>query len=76
MSATLRIIGTDDLGIIANITSIISKEANVILRNISVDSHDGLFRGYLVVGVPDNQTLASLTRKIRTVKGVKDVIRS
>ncbi len=76
MSATLRIIGTDDLGIIANITSIISKEPNVMLRNISVDSHDGLFQGYLVVGVPDNQTLNSLTRKIRTVKGVKDVIRN
>ncbi len=44
MSATLKIIGTDDLGIIANITSIISKEPNMMLRNISVDSHDGLFQ--------------------------------
>ncbi len=76
MTATLRIIGTDDLGIIANITSIISKEPNVMLRNISVDSNDGLFRGYLVVGVQDNRSLSTLIRKIRTVKGVKDVVRS
>lgn len=76
MTATLRIIGTDDLGIIANITSIISKEPNVMLRNISIDSHDGLFQGYIVVGVADSQGLSSLMRKIKTVKGVKDVIRS
>ncbi len=76
MSATLKIIGTDDLGIIANITSIISKEPNMMLRNISVDSHDGLFQGYLVVGVTDNQALSVLIRKIKTVKGVKEVLRN
>lgn len=75
MSATLKIVGTDDLGIIANITGIISKEPKVLLRNISVDSHDGLFQGFLVIGVADLQQLNGIIRKIRTVKGVKDVVR-
>ena len=74
--ATLSVVGQDDIGIVTNITSIINKEKNVSLRNISIDSHDGLFRGYLVVGVADTETLAALIRKIKTVKGVKDVQRS
>ncbi|MDE5883189.1 MAG: TGS domain-containing protein [Muribaculaceae bacterium] len=75
LPATLRIIGNDDLGIVANITSIISKEMNVNLRNISVDSHDGLFQGVLVVAVKDQRQLTTLLRKLKTVKGVKDIQR-
>lgn len=74
--ATLRIIGHDDIGIVTNITSIITKEKNITLRNISIDSNDGLFQGYLVVGVSDTHSLNSLIKKIKTVKGVKDVQRS
>lgn len=76
MAATLHIIGNDDIGIVTNITSIITKENSSSLRNISIDSHDGLFRGYVVVGVKDNNTLNNLIKKIRTIKGVKDVQRS
>ena len=76
MGATLRILGYDDIGIITNITSIITKEKNVSLRNISVDSNDGLFQGYVIVGVSDNNALKELIKKIKTVKGVKDVERS
>ncbi len=74
--ATLRIVGHDDIGIVTNITSIITKEKDVTLRNISIDSNDGLFQGYLVVGVGDTQVLNNLIKKIKTVKGVKDVQRS
>jgi len=76
MGATLRILGHDDIGIITNITSIITKEKNVSLRNISVDSNDGLFQGYVIVGVSDNTALKELIKKIKTVKGVKEVERS
>lgn len=71
----LRIVGQDDIGIIANITSIISKETKASLRNIKVDSNDGLFQGYLTLGVSDNAVLSSIIKKIKTVKGVKDVSR-
>lgn len=72
---TLRIIGHDDIGIVTNITSIINKENNILLRSISIDSHDGLFSGMLTVTVDDNAKLESLIKKIKTVKGVKQVNR-
>ncbi|MBD5195690.1 MAG: bifunctional (p)ppGpp synthetase/guanosine-3',5'-bis(diphosphate) 3'-pyrophosphohydrolase [Bacteroidales bacterium] len=75
LPATLKVVGNDDIGIVTNITSIISHEPGVALRNISIDSHDGLFHGYLVIGVSDNRQLTTLVKKIRTVKGVKDVNR-
>ena len=45
---TLRIVGNDDLGIVNNITSIISKEEKIVMKSINIDSHDGLFSGNLV----------------------------
>lgn len=73
--AILQVLGHDDIGIVTNITSIISKEKNVSLRNIAIDSHDGLFNGHLTVGVSTTEALNALIRKIKTVKGVKEVTR-
>lgn len=72
---TLRIVGHDDIGIVTNITSIINKENNILLRSISVDSNDGLFSGMLTVMVDDISKLEMLIKKLRTVKGVKQVNR-
>lgn len=72
---TLRIVGHDDIGIVTNITSIINKEMNIQLRSISIDSNDGLFSGMLTVMVDDLSKLESLIKKIKTVKGVKQVNR-
>ncbi|MFZ4457301.1 MAG: RelA/SpoT family protein [Bacteroidales bacterium] len=72
---TLHVIGNDDIGIVTNITSIISKEKNVLLRAISIDSHDGLFNGNLTISVNDTSSLETLIKKIKTVKGVKNVER-
>ena len=73
---TLRVIGHDDIGIVTNITSIISKEEGLALRSISIDSNDGLFSGNLTVMVSDTGRLETLIKKIRTVKGVKQVSRN
>lgn len=73
---TLRVVGNDDIGIVTNITSIINKEKDATLRSISIESHDGLFNGFLVVGVTNKESLNQIIKKIKTVKGVKDVQRS
>lgn len=72
---TLRVIGNDDIGIVSNITNIISKEEKIVMRSINIDSHDGLFSGNLEVLLNDTSRLDSLIKKLRTVKGVKTVER-
>ena len=68
--------GQDDIGIVSNITSIIAKEQNVMLRSIDIkSSEDGLFAGTLVIQIDDKNKLNLLIKKIKGVKGVKNVTR-
>ena len=71
----LKVVGQDDIGILTNITSIISKENGMMLRSINVDSKDGLFQGTLSVMLSDTSAMDSLIKKIKAVKGVKHVSR-
>jgi GTP pyrophosphokinase len=68
--ATLQIVGKDDIGIVSNITSVISKENKVQMRSISVNSHDGMFDGTITVMVSDTTQLSQLIKKLEGVKGV------
>ena len=74
-SITLRVIGQDDIGIVNNLTNIISKEERLVLRSINIDSSDGLFRGNIVVMINELTRLEALIKRLRTVKGVKQVER-
>jgi GTP pyrophosphokinase len=74
-NVTLRVIGHDDIGIVTNITSVISKENGMTLRSINVDSVDGLFQGDITVLLSNTSAMENLIKKIRTVKGVKQVSR-
>ncbi len=71
----LHVIGHDDIGIVTNITSLINKEPNIMMRSISVDSHDGLFEGNLTILVKELHQLEQLIKKLQAIKGVKQVFR-
>ena len=73
---SLRVVGNDDIGIVTNITSVINKEEDILLRSVNIDAHDGLFSGTLTVLVSDTSKLDALIKKLRTVKGVKQVSRN
>ncbi len=72
---SLRIVGHDDIGIVNNITSIISQEKDVIMRGINIESHDTLFSGTLQLLINDRLKLNKLIAKIEGIKGVKQVKR-
>lgn len=74
--ATLHVVGNDDIGIVTNITSLISKDPHIALRSISVDPTDGLFQGTIMVLVNDSKDLEALIKKVKAIKGVKNVTRS
>ena len=73
---TLHVVGHDDIGIVSNITSILNKEKNVMMRGLSIQtSEDGLFSGQLTVMIDDQNQLTQLMKKLSAVKGVKSVTR-
>ncbi|MBR4989202.1 MAG: bifunctional (p)ppGpp synthetase/guanosine-3',5'-bis(diphosphate) 3'-pyrophosphohydrolase [Bacteroidaceae bacterium] len=71
----LRIVGHDDIGIVNNITSVISQENGVTMRGINIESHDTLFSGTLSLLINDKIKLNKLISKIEGIKGVKQVKR-
>lgn len=72
---TLQAIGNDDIAIISTITSLLTKEGNATLRSLNIDTGDGLFKALITVRLSDTTQLHSLIRKLRTVKGIKDIQR-
>jgi GTP diphosphokinase / guanosine-3',5'-bis(diphosphate) 3'-diphosphatase len=73
--AGIKITGIDEVGLVNNITKIISNELNVNMRSISFDTNDGTFNGNVTVFVHDTHHLTELMKKLKKVNGVLTVTR-
>lgn len=73
--AGLKLTGTDELGLVQNITKVISSDNHVNMRSISFDTEDGIFTGSIMVYVHDTKHLSHLMENLRKVKGVNKVER-
>ncbi len=73
--AGIRIQGIDEVGLVNNITKIISSELNVNMRSLSFDTQDGTFEGNIMLFVHDTEHLTALMKKLRKVNGVIGVTR-
>ncbi len=71
----LRITGIDEVGLINNITTVISSDFKVNMRSITIDSDEGIFDGSIMVFVNDTEHLDNLIAKLKQVKGVTSVSR-
>jgi GTP pyrophosphokinase len=71
----LKIVGTDRVGIISDITKIISSELKVNIRSITIDSNDGIFEGALMLYVSDTKQLDELIKKLASIPDVISVTR-
>lgn len=73
--ATIHISGTDETGIVGDISNIISKDVGVKMSSISVNSENGVFEGTLRVFVYDLEHLDFLMQKLKNARGVVSVTR-
>ncbi|TKB99827.1 RelA/SpoT family protein [Pedobacter cryotolerans] len=71
----LHIVGIDDVGLINNITKVISNDFKVNMRSITVDTNDGIFDGSIKIFVNDKDHLDNLIKNLLEVKGVTGVTR-
>lgn len=74
--AAITVHGIDRVGIVNQITQIISNEHNVNMRSISFETNDGIFEGKMTVMVYDTEHLSSLMAKFEQVEGVQRVMRT
>lgn len=71
----LKLTGFDHVGIVNDITKIISSELNVNMRSIRFDTEDGIFEGRIMAFVHDTQHLQNLIDKLTEINGINSVIR-
>lgn len=73
--ASLRIIGTDRVGLIRDVTDIISSELKVNMRSITIDTETGIFDGRIKLYINNTVHLDQLIKKLEVVNGVMKVSR-
>lgn len=73
--AGLRITGTDRMGLVQDVTRVISNDLRVNMRSISIDTDDHIFDGKIMLFVHDTEHLEQLIRKLAKVDGVVQVSR-
>ncbi len=73
--AGIKITGADDVGVVNNITRVISNELKVNMRSISIDSNEGLFEGTIMLFVHDTEHLKKLMAKLSQINGILSVSR-
>ncbi|UBM57194.1 bifunctional (p)ppGpp synthetase/guanosine-3',5'-bis(diphosphate) 3'-pyrophosphohydrolase [Marinilongibacter aquaticus] len=73
--ATIEFNGIDRMGIMRDVSMVISEELNINIRSVNVDTDEGVFKGYIKVFVYDTKHLEKLIRKLSRVEGVNQVLR-
>ena len=73
--AVIILNGIDSIGIVSDITMIISKESNVNMRTVHFETKDGIFEGMIHLYVHNTADLNNLMMKIASLKGVENVSR-
>ena len=71
----LRIMGEDRVGILSDITTLVSRNLKTNIRSITVDTDDGIFEGNLVLNVADVEHLHRLIARIKRIDGIHGVYR-
>ncbi|HAJ98547.1 MAG TPA: RelA/SpoT family protein [Bacteroidales bacterium] len=71
----IRIEGIDEVGILRNLTNVISNEYNINIRGINFESNAGTFAGTVMLYIQDTQHLNNLINKLKKMKGVNSVSR-
>ena len=73
--AKIEIQGIDRMGILNEITRVISNELMLDMRGLTIQANEGVFDGTVNIMVHDTQVVESLCNKLRKIKGVQKAAR-
>lgn len=74
--AKIKISGIDNIGLINDVTNVISENMSVNIKSISFESNDGLFSGKINIVVKNNTIIKKLLEKLKKINGIDKVIRA
>ena len=71
----IKVKGVDRMGILLEVSQVITTQLNINIRKLYIESHDGIFEGYISLYVQDIKGLSELIKKVRKIKGIETVLR-
>ena len=71
----LKISGIDTIGLVNEVTKVISTNLHIDMKSVHFDSNDGLFKGTIIVIVKNKSILDNLVKKIKNITGIDKVTR-
>lgn len=73
--ATLSITGIDDMGLVNEVTRLISNNLHVNIHNINISGNEGFFQGHITVSIKNNKQLTNLIQLLKKIEGIEKVER-
>ena len=73
--ATIEIVGIDRMGLLVDLANVVTNDFSINMRQVNIQSHDGIFEGTLSLYVRDAESLNDLQDRLRRIKGMESVKR-
>lgn len=67
--------GIDSMGLLNEVTQVISRQLNVNIRKLTIETNDGIFEGKIQLWVHDVDDVKTITNNLKTIKNIKQVNR-
>ncbi len=74
--ATLELVGVDNLGLVNEVTKVISGILNVNIHSLNISGDEGFFHGMITVHISNNKQLTNLIQKLLKIEGIEKVTRN
>ena len=71
----IEIQGIDRMGMLLDLSQVITGQHNINIRELKMQSHDGIFEGYISIYVTNTEDLAKVINRIKQIKGIERVTR-
>jgi GTP pyrophosphokinase len=73
--AKIQIKGIDRMGVLVDLANVVTNDFSINMREINIQTHDGIFEGTLSLYVRDAESLNALQERLRRIKGMDSVKR-
>ena len=74
-TVNIEVIGIDKMGLVNNITKVISENMNINMKRLNFESDSGIFKGNIIMSVKTNQEANKLIKKLKVLKGIDKIKR-
>lgn len=72
---TLKINGIDHIGILHQLTGVLSDQLNININKLTVTTTDGIFESEIQLGVHDVEDVKSICQNLKAIEGIEEVTR-